>query len=392
VALRLAAAPIMPEREGHALAGFLDAEACFSISPNNGGRNWLCSVATRIRRDDASVVDRFRDLTGLGTITAVPARATSRPQVLWAINSRLECLRLAELLEQFKMRGRKRKDAGIWTEAVRALDKGHLDQLPSLASQIREGRAYQEPDARADPPTDEAGLLWYLGGFFSGEGWFVINRNTARMGIKLRRDDRPLLRAFCDISGLGKVYDLPAERTWNPSSIWVVLNQGELRSAVDLLSASGLRGRKRREFGVWRIGAEEFVAAREAGRPRNVDLIDLAAEELRKARRYRHVRLPERPDDFVAKKRAFSEAVRSFGDLASDPLTCTQYTEIRGDHPYWPTSGQLTATFGSWHAALASAGLAHRAHRRSAKRAQPGPQRVRTSGSRPRRPAAPPPR
>lgn len=52
----VAQAPGLSDVDGHALAGFIEAEGCFTITPNNGGRNWKCAMslvqraATVIRR------------------------------------------------------------------------------------------------------------------------------------------------------------------------------------------------------------------------------------------------------------------------------------------------------------------------------------------------------
>jgi hypothetical protein len=46
---RLGAAQGLSDADGHALAGFLDAEGSFAISPNNGGRTWICQMSAALR-------------------------------------------------------------------------------------------------------------------------------------------------------------------------------------------------------------------------------------------------------------------------------------------------------------------------------------------------------
>lgn len=74
----LAAAQGVDDVDGHALAGFIEAEGSFSIVPNNGGRSWLCGMSLNQRADDADVLCDIVRVTGLGRLYPVPARRTSR--------------------------------------------------------------------------------------------------------------------------------------------------------------------------------------------------------------------------------------------------------------------------------------------------------------------------
>src|SRR3954452_4254461 len=91
--------------DGHFLAGLIDAEGCFQLRAVNGGANWSCDLSLALRDDDAKLLVELHELTGLGTLKNVPARATSRPQVSWSIQRRPECQKLAGLLERFPLRG-----------------------------------------------------------------------------------------------------------------------------------------------------------------------------------------------------------------------------------------------------------------------------------------------
>jgi hypothetical protein len=86
----LAAAQGVDDVDGHALAGFIEAEGSFSIVPNNGGRSWLCGMSLNQRADDADVLCDIVRVTGLGRLYPVPARRTSRPQVVWSVASKLD--------------------------------------------------------------------------------------------------------------------------------------------------------------------------------------------------------------------------------------------------------------------------------------------------------------
>jgi hypothetical protein len=114
----LAAAQGVDDVDGHALAGFIEAEGSFSIAANNGGRSWLCGMSLNQRADDADLLCDIVRVTGLGRLYAVPARRTSRPQVVWSVASKLECRELARLLQRYPLRGRKRREFALWSAAV----------------------------------------------------------------------------------------------------------------------------------------------------------------------------------------------------------------------------------------------------------------------------------
>jgi hypothetical protein len=52
----------------------------------------------------------------------------------------------------------------------------------------------------------------YFAGFFSGEGSFSLSGRRPPFVIKLRRDDRPLLDAFCHDFAIASVPGLAARR------------------------------------------------------------------------------------------------------------------------------------------------------------------------------------
>src|SRR3954453_15045862 len=276
-------APPLSTGDRHFIAGFLDAEGSFDIRPNNGGQNWQCWMSLALRDDDTEILVALRQLTSLGRLFQAPARGTSKPQTVWKIASHAECLRLAELLRGFPLRGRKRREFEIWCEAVHDLVEGPSPtSLPLAYAEIRELRRYVDPQRRSTKPVelseDAAGP--YLGGFFTGEGHLSISRRRARTMVRVREDDRPLLEAFLRSTGLGTVYVTPPYRNPNPAAVWIVHRADQLPSAVEVLEHAGLRGRKLREFEVWREAALE--AAKPAVR-RSDSLLDTAAARLKEA-------------------------------------------------------------------------------------------------------------
>ena len=362
----MAAAQGVGELDGHALAGFIEAEGSFGIVPNNRGRTWVCAMTLNQRADDADMLVDIVRVTGLGRLHAVPARRTSRPQVVWSVTSKLECRELSRLLRRFPLRGRKRCEFAVWAAAVDRWSESLYGSnraadgvLRSSAAELRLLRRYVDrgPSLVADerdPEPLSAGLSAFLGGFFTGEGSFSL-RGKAATSVHLRADDADLLRIFRDAFGVGRL-SVSRPPGVNPSVFWRVCRRADLPHAIAMLDAAVLRGRKRREFEAWRLGAAEYAR----GRDRDPEVIAAAAQSLAQARAYveRAVVLPT----YGSATEAYIDVLRAFADeLPDGKLTCTAYGHARERHPEWPTRNTLALAFGSWEQALAAAGLGARA-------------------------------
>ncbi len=130
----------LADADGHALAGFLDAEGCFQIRPNNRGRTWHCHMTVAVRDDDAQLLTDLCRVTGLGRVAAKPAHGTSRPQVRWTIASKRECAELARTLRAFPLRARKRRDFEIWARCGRSLGHRPVRRPGQRLLPCRDGR------------------------------------------------------------------------------------------------------------------------------------------------------------------------------------------------------------------------------------------------------------
>jgi hypothetical protein len=368
---RIGAAEGLADADAHALAGFLDAEGCFQIRPNNHGRTWSCDMTVAVRDDDADLLTDLCRVTGLGRVGAKPAQGRSRPQARWTIASKRECAELARILRAFPLRARKRRDFAIWARAVDRWSAAPYDaqaggcfhaQMADDARALRLARRYVKspPPALGGPAAD---LLAYLGGFFSGEGSFGLSGLRPRAVVKLRRDDRGILELFAERFGIGTVRDHRPYGNPNPSATWLICAGHEMGAAVRLFDAAVLRGRKRREFEVWREAAEERVWARIARRPADRARLGRAGDRLAALRTYHPPREPlVATDPARAAKQAYIDVLRAFADEIPDGrLTCTAYAHARASHPEWPTRNTLALAFGSWEQALGAAGLGARA-------------------------------
>jgi MarR family transcriptional regulator, transcriptional regulator for hemolysin len=369
---RLAAARGLGESDGHALAGFLDGEGSFAISPNNRGRNWACGMSVALRLDDGDILTDLCRCTGLGRIFCVRARRTSRPQALWTVASKRECAELVRILRRFPLRARKRRDFEIWARAVDRWSAVSYDvrddrelhaAMARDAKLIRSVRRYDNTPPPALDGPDEA-LLAYFGGFFTAEGSFGLSGLQPRAVIKLRRDDRSILELFARRFELGVVRDHVAYGDDNPSVTWLVCAARDLASAICLFEASQLRGRKRREFEVWREAAHERASARLVRRRWDRARVEDVAARLRALRPYRRpagIAKVARSDAEHDARSAYADVLRAFAaEMPDGALTCTAYARARESHPEWPMRNTITLAFGGWASALRAAGLGSR--------------------------------
>lgn len=368
--------PALSPRDGNFLAGFVEAEGSFQLRPNNGGASWACRFALAVRDDDAELLLELRDLTGLGNVSGIPARRTSKPQALWLIESRVECLRLAELLERFPLRGRKGRELAVWTEAARETDRdSRSEALPQLASELRSLRRYVNSPSGGCPacPLDDD-LVAYLGGFFTGEGHLALHGTRARLAVRLRDDDRPLLEHLASATGLGKLYASPQSGGTRPSVTWSVFRRDQLKDAADLLASAGLRGRKARELPIWRSAVLEIVSARSERRPTRPDVLSACRTALLEARRYRPGRAIETPSRRARLRDRYISVLRAAAGDTRGPLTVTEYKALRRVNPHWPNRNSIARAFGGWSEALVAAGLADRRGSRRGPRCGDRPQ------------------
>ena len=369
---RLDAAPGVSRAQGHRLAGLLEAECHLGIAPNNTD-DWRCFCAVALRDDDGEVLQKAHLALGLGRLNPVAARNGSRPQVIWTIDSKLECLALTELLDLHHLRGQKLEQYRIWREAVRiwaarryGLPRASRARLERLAQALKSARVYRPPMSNAPlPPMSDFGARHFFAGFFSGEGCFQLGERNVRFVIKLRRDDRPLLHAFRTEFGIGNIRDVETPEPWSPAAVWHVTSARDVLAGIELFDEVGLLGRKRRQFEAWRPGAEAVALAKIARGPVDDVLVTTARRNLARATAYTPPPVPLAADARHAEARiAYIDVLRSWAAVETGALSCTAYQAARRRHRHWPKRDTIAFAFGGWYEALRSAGLDDRAARR----------------------------
>lgn len=137
--------PSIPRDFGHWLAGFIAGEGCFDIAEGGGKAkgSFTCRFTLALRDDDAAILEEIHAMTGIGRISQIPARNTSKPQTCWTVSRRSDCLTLVWLLDQFSLRTRKAKDYAIWRRAVFTWQEPSRGGLKDFRTELREARRYK---------------------------------------------------------------------------------------------------------------------------------------------------------------------------------------------------------------------------------------------------------
>jgi hypothetical protein len=365
----------VPRHYGDFLAGFFDAEGHLGMQEHNGGTSVSCFAELRVRDDDAEILEWLAGWSGVGSLYAVPARATSRRQVGWKIRRRDECAELTRLLRVFPLRSRKARELRIWSDAVELWCSTHPRRRELLSEKMRElrwARAFVPPPVDITAPVTEDVPLAFLAAFLAGEGHFGISHGVARLTVRMRADDGPLLRRLAHATGLGRVYDAPNRTGKHPLSMWVVYRRAEVREIARRLCQVDIPGRKGREIYAWRV-AVEGVTRRELRRG-DPDEVRRAVAAHRAARAYPGPRQEPLPAFGRLDRRADAvAALQAWAAERTGTLSCCVYDRWRAGRLDAPNRNTIAERFGSWHAALEAAGLGDRAARAPRPRRRPRP-------------------
>lgn len=342
------------------IAGLLEGEACFTISEQNGGQSYSCGLSVRMRDDEQDLLEWLVAFTGLGRLYRVAARSTSRPQLHWSVQSTEHCLELDRLIEPCGFRGRRLAELEVWRAALDAWTTmsgtARRRVLRELKARLEMARRYGHGASTAAPLASSTARRGHITGFVSAEGSFQLTASRARFAVQLRQDDRPLLEMLAKETGLGAVYDYRAAPPMNPSSAWVITARSQLVTLGEILFAGRLRGRKRDQLEAWSDGVAALCD--------DSKRVPAAIDDLGRARAY-HV---------GARRALLRTASRDLSEESLDalwcwsraqdgPLSCVDYMRWRRGVPSAPARNTVVRQFGSWHRALAAAGLADRVAR-----------------------------
>jgi Homing endonuclease associated repeat len=196
------------------------------------------------------------------------------------------------------------------------------------------------------------------------EGCFCISRRQPRFSVHLRQDDELLLRLLADESGLGRVTRFRPAPPLNPSATWTVCRRSHLGALRDLLWSARLPGRKLEQMEIWASAVDELERAARSRRHPRRELLERTRERLTEARAShppRRAELLELPRRDLRSESLV--ALRTWSREHPGRLSCVEYASWRRRQRGHPTRDTIVRQFGSWHQALAAAGLDDRAAR-----------------------------
>jgi hypothetical protein len=133
---------------GHWLAGFIDGEGCFILSPTGHGY-FYARFHIKVRDDDADIILQAYEAPGLGNVYYRPHKnSTSNPAIVWQIQKQSECRQFVKFLERFPLRAKKKRDFEIWKEALGELQQNSRDRpkLRYLNEKLKFIRRYRPDD------------------------------------------------------------------------------------------------------------------------------------------------------------------------------------------------------------------------------------------------------
>ena len=334
-------------------AGFVAGDGSFVIRRNNAGASWCCGLQVKLRADDTPLLAAFRDWSGVGQLSPSAATGGSRPQTTWMIGRQAECLKVAAILDDSPLLGKKAREFQIWREAVElcATRGGAEPELDRLATALRALRHEFTP-APCRVSITEDYLAAFLAGFASAEAHFgASDTGYPSFTINLRADDGPLLRLFHERLALGHLRDIPAAGRSRAALSWRVGRLADLRSLADVFDRHPPRGRAARVHAVWR----ELVRLE----PRTGPVRRGLAAEVRRSRVFQpDLAKISKPTQLERSQARCLDALRGWAATLDGPGSSGDYHNWRRSlAPDAPTRNTVAASFGSWRAALIAAGI-----------------------------------
>jgi hypothetical protein len=346
----------MCEPDGPFVAGFVAGEGHFAIRPNNAGQSWACAFYLTQREDNAALVRTVRDLTGCGEISRIAARATSRPQAVWKVESIRDCVHLERYLDAHPLLAKKAGEFRVWQRgvAVWAARSAGPERWPAMKRLASELLAVRQPTYAAD-------FTWvditrpYLEGFLAGlttaEGHYGANRGGhPRFVIKLRGDDTAVLALLAATFRCGRLVPMPATRHGRAQTAWMVTRLDELPVLVDIFDRHPPLGRAGEIYVPWRRLVLD--------RPHGAKVSRALAEQIR-ATRLR--RVTDSPGDVATERPPRKDrciaALDQWATECGPPFTATSYEQWRRGRAGFPSRNTVARVLGSWRAGLVLAGL-----------------------------------
>jgi hypothetical protein len=161
--------------------------------------------------------------------------------------------------------------------------------LKERLHECKQYRAYESPLIDAGPVGLTGDWPAFLSGFVTAEAHFGIGQSAVHrfrpfLRVNLRGDDDPLLTELCGRTMVGRTYRYPNGAHGRPTASWAAFSARDLLRIVKILDGFPPRGRKLREYKVWREAA--LVYGSDGPRPEIHARLGKLRDELLGARAY----------------------------------------------------------------------------------------------------------
>jgi hypothetical protein len=119
----------------------------------------------------------------------------------------------------------------------------------------------------------------FLAGFFEGEASFAIREqnggqsHSCAVRVVARDDDQDLLEWLAALTGLGRLYRTPAQRTSRPQIGWTITAQDDCIALIRLLSHCGFHGRRTTELEIWSEAVRVWTGPNGSARRARLDVL-----------------------------------------------------------------------------------------------------------------------
>lgn len=143
----------------HWLAGFTDGEGSFGIYKHGKYDLYFCTFGITLRADDLEILEYAQRITKLGVVFTGAGNSdvskNASPVAKWAVRSKIDCLGIVRIFDEYPLRAKKKNDYAIWRLAVmdwnteRWKHEHSHGAMAEYAKQLRELRIARKREANS---------------------------------------------------------------------------------------------------------------------------------------------------------------------------------------------------------------------------------------------------
>src|SRR5919197_2865555 len=199
-------------------------------------------MSVAARADDLPLMIELQRSTGLGSVRPSKRWGPSKPQVTSLVTAKSDAQRLAELLARYPLRGQKSRAYAIWRGAL----EWWIDGDPTVTHRNRDWSPMR-----------------YLHARLSESKRYSPGTTTPSFDPTIESADLAEWRLLLDLraaSGAGRVTREYRHRQYRAvAAAWAIRDREGLRRMVAIFDEDPPRGRRRREYAIWREAAHDYA-------------------------------------------------------------------------------------------------------------------------------------